>query len=142
LNLPFVVDASILGNWCFSDERTAEVEDLIYQLASTYAEAPSLLFFELQSLLRKAEIQGRITATESDSFWSRLGEFDIRIQADLSLRDEPLALRDSRQYKLTPYDASYLRLAVEKQLPLATRDKELHNAAVAAGVPLLLPYPA
>jgi len=139
LSLPFVIDASVIGNWCFEDERTAEVETLIFTLADSYAEAPSLLLFEVQNLLRKAERKGRLTMADSDRFWMRLGNFDIRLQMSPSMADPADLLADSRTYGLTPYDASYLRLAIATSLPLATLDRDLQAAAIRAGVPLLLP---
>ena len=39
--------------------------------------------------------------------------------------------------KLTAYDAAYLELAMRLQIPLATLDKNLCRAALAAGVKLL-----
>ncbi len=41
-----------------------------------------------------------------------------------------LALR----YDLSSYDAAYLELALRKQLPIATQDEALREAAWAAGV--------
>jgi predicted nucleic acid-binding protein len=43
----------------------------------------------------------------------------------------------ARQTRLTVYDAAYLALAIRERLPLATLDKALQTAALAAGVPLL-----
>lgn len=43
-----------------------------------------------------------------------------------------------RRYSLSSYDASYLGLAETSGLPLATRDARLREAAVMAGVELLL----
>jgi predicted nucleic acid-binding protein len=40
----------------------------------------------------------------------------------------------SRKYQLTVHDASYLELALRRQLPLATLDKPLQAAAKLAGV--------
>jgi len=40
-------------------------------------------------------------------------------------------------YRLTSYDASYLELALRKNLPLATLDDELIAASKASGVALL-----
>ena len=46
-----------------------------------------------------------------------------------------LALR----FQLTSYDAAYLELALRLQLPIATRDDALADAAWAAGVGVLTP---
>ena len=41
-----------------------------------------------------------------------------------------------RGHRLTAYDATYLQLAQESGLPLATADRDLRNAALTAGVPI------
>jgi len=41
------------------------------------------------------------------------------------------------EHNLTGYDASYLELALRKELPLASLDGDLNRAAEAAGVPLV-----
>ena len=38
------------------------------------------------------------------------------------------------QYQLTAYDAAYLELAIRHQLPIASLDKALSRAALAAGL--------
>jgi len=43
----------------------------------------------------------------------------------------------AERYKLTPYDAAYLELALRRQLPLATLDKDLRAAGRKLGVDLL-----
>ena len=42
-----------------------------------------------------------------------------------------------REYRLTTYDACYLDVAVRWQLPLASLDEPLRQAAAARGVTLL-----
>lgn len=44
----------------------------------------------------------------------------------------------ARQHALTAYDASYLLLALDRGLPLATLDKRLRTAAQDAGVALVI----
>jgi len=43
----------------------------------------------------------------------------------------------ARTHTLTPYDAAYLDLAVRRQMPLATRDRDLERAARTCGVELI-----
>jgi len=43
----------------------------------------------------------------------------------------------ARQFRLSAYDAAYLELALREQLPLATLDDALQNAAREAGVALI-----
>lgn len=48
-----------------------------------------------------------------------------------------LILQLAERHGLTAYDAAYLALAVERQLPLATLDKQLIAAAPREGVTLI-----
>jgi predicted nucleic acid-binding protein len=43
----------------------------------------------------------------------------------------------AQQYDLTAYDATYLEIAREQQLPVATLDRKLAAAAEQAGVSLV-----
>ena len=43
----------------------------------------------------------------------------------------------SEKHGLSVYDAAYLELAFRRQLPLATLDTDLHNAAQVEGAALL-----
>ena len=43
----------------------------------------------------------------------------------------------AQKHQLTFYDASYLQLAIELKLPLATYDQQLIEAAKAEGIPLV-----
>jgi predicted nucleic acid-binding protein len=45
----------------------------------------------------------------------------------------------ARKHQLSTYDASYLDLALRRQLPLATQDKALIRAAADCGVALFQP---
>lgn len=136
---PFVIDASAIANWFFSDERTTAVEQLFRDLASTHAVAPALAFYEIQSLLRSAEKRSRISPDEADAMWVALGRVDIRFDTSLPLLDSPRLIELSRQFAgLTVYDAAYLDLAIRMHLSLATMDDALRAAAKQAAVPLLL----
>jgi predicted nucleic acid-binding protein len=59
-------------------------------------------------------------------------QIDREPMEDVPVRIFPLA----RDYHLTVYDAAYLELALRTKLPLATRDRALCAAAVAAGAAL------
>lgn len=50
--------------------------------------------------------------------------------------DEPI-LTLAERHNLTAYDAAYLALTVERELPLATLDRRLAEAAAREDVPLL-----
>ena len=45
----------------------------------------------------------------------------------------------AEEHGLSVYDATYLELAAQRALPLASRDADLNKAAKRCGVKLLLP---
>ena len=63
----------------------------------------------------------------------------LRVEVEASQRDLPwfTTVNYADRYELTIYDASYLEVAMRRQLPLATLDKKLAEAARAEGVPVL-----
>ena len=56
------------------------------------------------------------------------------IETDDQKPDAAQLLALALRYDLTAYDAAYLELALRKQLPIATQDAELAQAAQIAGV--------
>jgi predicted nucleic acid-binding protein len=88
----------------------------------------------LVSLLRRRRIQ-KDDYTSAHSLLSKLSvSIDDEGPRVTWLRVADLAL----EHRLTVYDASYLELAVRKQLPLASRDGDLNRAAVRCRVQTLL----
>ena len=66
-----------------------------------------------------------------------LGGLAIRADAELEPRIHGAVLHLARSRRLTVYDAMYLDVAQRRGLPLATRDRQLKDAARASGVPLI-----
>jgi predicted nucleic acid-binding protein len=58
------------------------------------------------------------------------------IDSSANLVSVRLALSVARTFRLTAYDAAYLEMARQEQIPLATLDKALIAAAANVGVPL------
>jgi predicted nucleic acid-binding protein len=133
----FVLDASLVLAWCFSDEQDPLATHVLLLLKETYALAPALLPFEIVSGLVVAARRSRITADDQQQFLDMLYKLPIAIEQRpfswLCQQILPLAIR----YGLTPYDAAYLELAHRENLPLATLDNDLRNAAAIMGIPLV-----
>jgi predicted nucleic acid-binding protein len=70
---------------------------------------------------------------DSERFFVRLQELPIRMEHHLDLE---LATQLARKYRLSVYDASYLALAMKENLPLATLDGDIIQAAPLCGVSL------
>ena len=97
---------------------------------------PALWFVEIANELGMAERRGRLDT-------AGVREALVLLRSLPLVVDEPAspawsALLDlMRTHRLTAYDATYLDLASRHGLPLATKDRELRNAAAATGVALL-----
>lgn len=133
----FVIDCSVAVTWCFEDEATPASDGLLDRLGGESAAAPAIWPLELGNVLVMAERRGRIDAAQVAEFVALVRELPVAIDEEAPQRafDEVLSL--ARAERLTTYDASYLELAMRLGVPLATRDKELRQAAENLGTPVL-----
>ncbi len=133
--MAFVVDASAAVSWILPDENDATARAAhLRLLEGEQAVAPVQWWFEVRNVLLVAERRGRVTPEETDASLVVLTNLPVRIAA-LSAGRHALTL--AREHRLTFYDASYLALAIEEDLPLATLDRDLRAAAAKEGVSLV-----
>jgi predicted nucleic acid-binding protein len=92
---------------------------------------------EITNVLAIAERKGRITQAQSDAFISNLGKLGIERDDDAPNRAFTHLLTLCRTHRLTSYDATYLDLAMQRNIPLATLDEQLRRTAAKLGVRLL-----
>jgi len=130
----FVLDASVVANWCFPDESHPNAEAAFRRIAAETALVPTLFWFELRNLLLMGERRGRLSDAQITLSLRDLSELPIEVDHD---PDEARVLALARTHRLTVYDAVYLELAQRKELPLATLDSALINAARIENVPLV-----
>jgi predicted nucleic acid-binding protein len=130
------IDASVTAAWCFADEATAASDALRAGLIDQGAVVPVLWHAESANVLLVAERRKRITPDRCAELLELLGELPIETD-DGTQRIRGPVVRLARTHRLTVYDAIYLELAIRRELPLATRDKDLRKAALSAGVPLI-----
>ncbi|HEY1780852.1 MAG TPA: type II toxin-antitoxin system VapC family toxin [Roseiarcus sp.] len=130
-----VVDASVAAAWLLPEEDSEAAETLIAAL-SRRSPVPSLFWHELRNVLVMAERRGRIAAGEAAAAMVRLRRLPLE-DAGAGADGAILALATARG--LTAYDATYLALAQERGLPLATLDQRLARAARQEGVALVGP---
>jgi predicted nucleic acid-binding protein len=130
----FVLDASITITWALRDEDHPLADLVFLEIQSGSAIVPGIWWYEIRNVLVLNERRNRITPEDVTQFLESLDMFSIDFDFP---RDGTQVIDLSRKYKLSVYDAAYLELAIRYRLPLATLDKDLRNAARAAGVPLL-----
>ena len=134
---PFVLDSSFALAWCFSDERTARTDEVRGWLLGTYAVTLPLWKWEVTNGLLVAHRRKRISADDVRDALRRFAALPIRIDPDRANVASASLFDLAQLHALTGYDTSYLELAQRLQLPLATLDQALANAATKAGVKVL-----
>ena len=132
----FVIDASVAIAWLCEDEATPETEAVLDRLSHEEAHAPGLWELEVANVVLSAERRGRLSEAASARIMERLQDLPIRLSPN-SMRIHHL-MEVGRRYGLTSYDAAYLILAQQLDLPLATLDRDLAAAAGLAQVELVI----
>jgi predicted nucleic acid-binding protein len=83
-------------------------------------------------MLRKACLRHVLNASTAQEVLARIAELPIEVDRQPISPSELVAL--SLRFGLGSYDASYLALALRRQVPIATCDSALREAALASGV--------
>jgi len=131
----FVLDNSVLCGWFLANQSNAYSDAVAQQLQAFDAHAPWLLQLEWTNVLRTACRRGSLPIATAQAIVDRIEQLPIRIDPTPPTPANLLSL--ALRFGLTSYDAAYLELALRLQLPIATRDQELAEAAWAAGVGVL-----
>ena len=130
--MPFVLDASAALEAAFDDESGAVGIAVADRLADDAAYVPSIWFSEVVQAMLQAVRRGRLSLDGAQAMLAAITDCPITAVPD---HRETRALLDvAYQTGLSAYDASYLFLAVDMGLELATCDQQLRLAAERAGV--------
>ena len=130
--MPFVLDASAALEAAFDDESGAVGAAVADRLASDSAYVPSIWFSELAQALLQAVRRGRLSLEGARAMLAAI--VDCSITAVPDHREMRALLDVAHQTGLSAYDASYLLLAIDMGLELATCDRQLRAAAERVGV--------
>ncbi len=130
-----VIDCSAVLALCFEDEGGEYAEKLLDYYIDGAALAPEIWPLEITHALLTAVKRDRLTKAEANHFFRLAASMPIDIVAANKTLESYLPIFElAGLYNLSSYDASYLALAMDRGLPLATLDRNLINAAVATGV--------
>jgi predicted nucleic acid-binding protein len=132
-----VLDSSMTLAWYFEDERTEATIAVLHRVAQAGAVVPGLWRLEVGNGLQAAVRRRRIDTAYRDVSLADLRSLPIAIDPETVTHAWSETLRLSDRFDLTLYDAAYLELALRRDLPLATLDRDLEEAARAENVPLL-----
>ena len=134
----FVLDASVTLRW-FLDHPVPPYANRIKQhlLRGDRAMVPALWHLEVANAFAVAERRSVLPAADLDQALRELEQIIAHVvDTHTDLVSARQALTTARTFQLSAYDATYLDLAQRQDLPLATLDERLRDAAVRAGVDL------
>ncbi len=132
-----VVDASAFASWVFPDEGGDKVSQALVRVMTEEESATSAAIFPLEALhaAGHALARGRFTPSAHQHVLRLLSRLPVALAP---LRVSPLEFWNwSQSLGLTPYDAAYLKVAVDLKAPLVTMDRALQRACVQLDHPLI-----
>lgn len=133
--MAFVLDNSVLSGWYIGNQATEYSDGVARRMLDEQAHAPALLHLEFANVLRTLCKRGGLDAEGAHEVIEQIAAMPIAIDREMPGPAALLSL--ALRYDLTSYDASYLELALRLQLPIATQDAALMEAARASGVGVL-----
>lgn len=125
-----VVDASVALRWVLDERSGAEEDAALQYVVENGGRVPGNFQSEVAHALLQAQRHRRIEPRDVSLALSEL----LALPLNVALPDPHLVVAIGNEHRLTGYDASYLALAIESGLLLATADEKLSKAARAAAV--------
>ena len=135
--MSFVLDNSVALAWCFEDEQTPAIMELLDRIVETGACAPLLWPLEALNGLFVAERRHRLDGARRARLATFLRDLPVALDAETADQAWGAISRLAERFKLTTYDAAYLELAQRRRLPLASLDQDLRAAATAINIETL-----
>jgi predicted nucleic acid-binding protein len=133
----FLLDCSVALGAFFEDEQDEYSMAVWRSLESAQVLVPALWHLEMGNILSRAVRRGRITREALDDCWARLAV--VGLQTLPAHGDAQHWTQRAADWGLSAYDACYLDTALAQRVPLASKDRDLCDAARRIGVPLYQP---
>jgi len=136
-----VVDASAFASWAFPDEHGDRVSQTLVRVMTQEESATSAAIFPLEAMhaAGRALARGRFTPAAHQHVLRLLSRLPITLAP---LRVSPIEFWSwSQDLSLTPYDAAYLRVAIDLRAPLVTMDHALKQACRRLNHPFISDLP-
>jgi predicted nucleic acid-binding protein len=121
----------------YSDETTEPVRQVFELLRPGGAWVSGLWRLEVANILEMGVRRKRHDAAFRDATLADLAQLPIQVDAETDQHAWGATLHLAERHQLTLYDAAYLELALRRDLPLATLDEDLRQAANTEKVRLL-----
>ena len=133
-----MLDASVSLAWCFVYESVDSTRALVDTVIRDGAVVPPIWAFEVRNGVLAGCRRGRLSQDQASQFIDFVSDLQIELD-DISIVQTFVdVIATAANHGLATYDASYLELAMRRQLPLATLDKRLVQAARQTGIELAL----
>jgi predicted nucleic acid-binding protein len=132
-----VVDASAFASWAFPEHAGGKVSQALVRVMTEEESATSAAIFPLEALQAagRALARGRFSPSAHQHVLRLLSRLPVSLAP---LRVSPLEFWIwSQSLDLTPYDAAYLKVAVDLRAPLVTMDRALQRACLKLEHPLI-----
>lgn len=133
-----IIDTSVAVKWFYDEAETPRALRLFEGIMdhSIRAVVPDLLFYEFANVLKT---KGKADRSKTEGALAALHELPWTIvEPDQHFMSH--ALQVAEQYSISVYDAAYVALAFEWEMPLITADERLARLIGAPTVQLLKEY--
>jgi predicted nucleic acid-binding protein len=138
----FVLDSSVALSWCFKNEETPETLRILSLAEIESPVVPSFWHIEMSNILGLALKKQRIDESALTRALSLIEALEIETDNIFHATDSGVLIALMKTYNLTGYDATYLELAIRRDIPLATFDSGLVAAMRLAGGDLVATLPS
>ena len=134
--MSFVIDASMAAAWLLPEEYSDAAEIVISSITAP-CPIPSLFWFEIRNILAISERRGRIGNGGALLGMERIRRLPLD---DAGIGGDGSILLLAAGHALSAYDATYLALAGNRGVAIATLDRKLAAAARKEGIAVLGPF--
>jgi predicted nucleic acid-binding protein len=127
--MSLVLDSSATMGRLWKDETAPGIRRVFELICDRGAWVPSLWRLEVANALEMDLRRGRHPAEFRDGAFADLSVFPIQVDPETDFQAWGATAGLAAKHRLTVYAAAYLELAIRRQIPLATLDRELRTAA-------------
>jgi predicted nucleic acid-binding protein len=120
-----ILDSSVIAKWFFPESGSEKALELKEQFAKNELSIaiPVLFYYEMNNILRTAIKSYRIETEDATKAFAALTQLNFIAYSSIDLLSETLTT--ALRYDISSYDASYVALAEELQVPFMTADQKL-----------------
>lgn len=133
----FVADASVAIAWVHPAQATPETDAMLDRLAAGDSlVVPALWPLEVANALTVLRRRRKLTPDEARTAIEIIRELPTVIDHEAAALAFTRLVDLASEHQLSVYDATYIELARRRQLPLASNDDQMKQAAIRSGLGL------